>query len=266
MGLIETRSPEAAGLTGLHLYHAGKSACSARVRLLLEEKGLAWTGHYVDIYRRANVTPEYFAINPKGLVPTLVEDGRVIVESNDIMLYLEDRFPEPSFTPSGAAERAAMESWMHRCGDLHLPAVKTYAYARLHAKNVVKTKEEVALYRSLQTDKALLDFHGKHDGEGASGFSEAEVEAAANLLRSTLAELSAGIGKTGWIAGDDYSLADMSWAPAILTITGAGFPLDDFPQIEDWYARVAARPAWDAAVLAWRRTERPDLEPSAATA
>ncbi len=266
MGLIETRSPEAARLTGLHLYHAGKSACSARVRLLLEEKGLEWTGHYVDIYTRANVSPEYFAINPKGLVPTLVHDGRVIVESNDILLYLDEAYPQPSFMPDDAAQRVKIEDWLNRCGDLHLPAVKTYAYARMHAKNVVKTKEEVELYRSLQTDKDLLDFHGKHDGDGASGFSDAEVEAAAALLRSTLTELSEGIEAGGWIVGDAYSLADISWAPAILTITGAGFPLDEFPAIEDWYARVAARPAYDRAVLAWRRTERPDLEPQAATA
>jgi glutathione S-transferase len=251
MAEIPTRSPAARSLRGLHLYHAGKSCCSARVRLVLEEKGLEWTSHHVDIYARRNVTPEYFAINPKGLVPTLIHDGGAIVESNDIMLYLEDRFPEPPFSPSSPQDTRRMEDWMQRCGDLHLPAVKTYAYARLHAANVVKTPEEVALYRKLQKDPELLAFHARHDEPGSS-FSEEDLARAARLLNDTLAELERSIAQDGWIAGGTYTLADMSWAPAIVTIQSAGFPLGGFGVLMDWFARVTARPAWQIAVAAWR--------------
>ena len=80
---------------GLHLYHTNRSNCSARVRLLLEEKELPWTSHHVDLGNKENITEEYFGINPKGVVPALVDDGTVVTESNDILLYLEDKFPDP---------------------------------------------------------------------------------------------------------------------------------------------------------------------------
>ncbi len=133
MAVIEPTNRAVKAFEGLHLYHTGRSNCSSRVRLLIEEKGLAWTSHHVDLYARENVSEEYFGINPKGVVPTVVLDGEVVVESNDILLWLEDRFPEPRFTPPGAAAQADMREWLRRSGDLHIPAIKTYAYARVNA-------------------------------------------------------------------------------------------------------------------------------------
>jgi glutathione S-transferase len=100
MPQIESRSAQAQRLKGLNLYFAAQSACASRVRLLLHEKGLAWTGHYIDLLKKENIDPAYFAINPRGLVPTLVHDGKVWIESGDIMLHLERAFPDPSFAPA----------------------------------------------------------------------------------------------------------------------------------------------------------------------
>ena len=91
---LTPENPEARALEGLHLYHSARSNCSARVRLLLEEKGLAWTGHHLDLLKKENISAAYFGINPKGLVPALVHDGKVVIESNDILVYLEKQFPE----------------------------------------------------------------------------------------------------------------------------------------------------------------------------
>jgi hypothetical protein len=82
-------------LTGLHLYHADMSNCSMRVRMVLKEKNLPWTSHHLDLRKKEAVTPEYFGIHPQGLVPTLVHDGVVHIESNDIIEYLDATFPDP---------------------------------------------------------------------------------------------------------------------------------------------------------------------------
>jgi hypothetical protein len=78
----------------LDLYHHGSSACAAKVRFALAEKALPWTSHYVDILRGEQFKPEYLALNPKGVVPTLVHDGAVIVESTVICEYVDEAFPE----------------------------------------------------------------------------------------------------------------------------------------------------------------------------
>ena len=74
---------------GLHLLHFQGSSCSQKVRILLAEKGIAWESHPVDLLRQAHATPWFLGINPRGVVPVLVHDGVVHVESNDIMEYLD---------------------------------------------------------------------------------------------------------------------------------------------------------------------------------
>ncbi len=248
MGVIEPLDRTVKTLTGLHVYHAGRSNCSARVRLLIEEKGLPWISHYVDIHGRENITEAYFAINPKGLVPTLVHDGRVVVESNDILLYLEEKFPTPSFTPNSRGRREAMLRWVKRSADMHVPAVKTYMYAKVNAALLAKTPDEIARYCQLQKDPEMLAFHAKHDG-GAS-FPKEDVERALAALRQTMAELNAILGSADWIAGE-YSLADISWAPSMTTLLRSDFPFNEFPNVERWYARISARDAFKRAVKDW---------------
>lgn len=251
MGVVEPTNTTVRQLRGIHLYHANRSNCSARVRLLLEEKRLPWTSHHVDIYRRKNVTEEYFGINPRGVVPTLVHDGRVVVESNDILLYLEDVFPEPSFTPAGTDAREEMRRWLRRSGDIHMPGIKTFAYAKAHAGNVVKTAEEVALYRTLQKDPDMLAFHGKHDLPGR-GFTGEDVDNATKLLGDTFGEMDAILSRADWLVENSYSLADISWLPSITTLQGVGFPVGDYPNVIRWYERAGARDAFRRGVIKWR--------------
>jgi glutathione S-transferase len=78
----------------IELYHHGSSVCAAKVRLYLEEKRLSWQGHYIDILKGEQFTPEYRKLNPKSVVPTLVHDERTIRESSVICEYLDDVFAE----------------------------------------------------------------------------------------------------------------------------------------------------------------------------
>jgi glutathione S-transferase len=250
MGMIETKSEEALGLKGLHLYFAAQSNCSSRVRLQLAEKGLSWTGHHFDLLKRQTIDPAYFAINPRGLVPTLVHDGKVIIESGDIMLYLEEQFPEPGFAPENPADRSVMEDWVRRSHQQHVAAVKTYAYIKMNARLAAKTPEEVELYYKLQKDQEMIDFHSKHDLPGASFSAEDELRAIATI-ESTLAEMKRRIEATGWLAGLDYSLADMAWATSWRTWERARYPLERHPVVRDWFERIEARPAWQEIAKLW---------------
>ena len=79
MPIVEPTNLTVKDLEGLHVYHSGVSNCSMRVCMTLEEKGLPWTSHHLNILRKEHITPEYFGINPNGLVPTLVHDGKVML-------------------------------------------------------------------------------------------------------------------------------------------------------------------------------------------
>ena len=98
----------------LKLYHWWSSTCSRRVRIALAAKGLTWESVYVNLAKFENLDPSYVKLNPNGVVPTLVHDGRIIIESNFILEYLDDVWPEVPLRPDDPYERAQMRIWMDR--------------------------------------------------------------------------------------------------------------------------------------------------------
>lgn len=251
MGIVTPSNKAVLDYKGLHLYHAHRSVCSARVRLALEEKGLAWESHHINLKGRENISEEYFGINSKGLVPTLIDDGVVVVESNDILRYLEDKFPEPGFLPQKPESRRELDEWLTLSGDIHMPGIKTFQYVRVNARELKKTDEEVALYRRLQKNQDLLEFHAKHDMPGNS-FSDEEFDNAVAMLNKAFSRIERMLSGNEWMFENTYSLADISWAPAVTTLKRGDFPFDDFPNVQIWYERASQRPAFVSAVFDWQ--------------
>ena len=94
------------------LHHGWRSSASRRVRLCLEEKGLAYESHVVDMAKLEHHSPEYLKINPLGVIPTLIHDGRPLHESGTICEYLDESFPDPKLRPDAPYERAEMRNWI----------------------------------------------------------------------------------------------------------------------------------------------------------
>jgi maleylacetoacetate isomerase len=90
----------------MKLHGYWRSSASYRVRIALHWKGLAFDSVAVHLRKGAQRSPEYLALNPQGLIPTLVDGSNVIGQSLAILEYLEERWPEPPLLPRAAAERA----------------------------------------------------------------------------------------------------------------------------------------------------------------
>ena len=102
------------------LHHGWRSSASRRVRLCLEEKGLSYESHHVDMAKLEHHSPEYLKINPNGVIPTLIHDGRPLHESGTICEYLDESFPDPPLRPETPYERAEMRNWIrHIDGLIH---------------------------------------------------------------------------------------------------------------------------------------------------
>ena len=85
----------------LELYHNHISVCAQRVRLVLAEKGVAATLHHMDLRRGDVFDPAYLKLNPNAVVPTLLHDRRVVIESSVIAEYLDEAFPGPAAQAPG---------------------------------------------------------------------------------------------------------------------------------------------------------------------
>lgn len=234
-------------LEGLHLYHGDISNCSMRVRMTLEEKGLDWTSHHLSLKKKENISDDYFGINPNGLVPTLVHDGVVHIESNDIIDYLDETFPEPSLR--SARDEAEMLDWLKLAASIHVPAVKPYVYATKMQKKIKKTADEEKKYAELQSNEELKEFHSKH--AGSKQFGESDIADAKRILEDCFTKLENTLKGRKWIMGDEFSLADISWIPLHFVLIGCGYPFDKYPEISRWAEAIGERPSFREGILKW---------------
>jgi Glutathione S-transferase, N-terminal domain len=112
----------------LELYNAPVSTCSQRVRMALSEKGLDWTDRRVSLRDGEQVQPAYLAINPNGVVPTLVHDGNVVGDSSVILEYLEDVFPQNPLRPANPLALARMRMWRQYIDEVPTPATRVPSF------------------------------------------------------------------------------------------------------------------------------------------
>ena len=111
------------------LFNAPQSTCSQRVRYLLHAKGITFEEHKLDLFAGDQLKAEYLAINPNGVVPTLVHDGQAIIDSAVILEYLEDILPDsPSFRPDDPVAVAEMRSQMRFIDEVPTPAIRVPSY------------------------------------------------------------------------------------------------------------------------------------------
>lgn len=88
------------------LYHAHHSTCSQKVRLTLAEKGLEYESKLVDLANKGQLDPDYLKLNPNGVVPTLLHDGKPVIDSSVICEYLDEVCPQPPLLGADALARA----------------------------------------------------------------------------------------------------------------------------------------------------------------
>lgn len=246
MPLIQTSSPSVRGLNGLHLYHYAMSNCSQKVRIVLEEKNLTWTSHHLDLSKDEHVTEHYIAINPNGVVPTLVHDGQVIIESSDIIDYLDENFPSPPLKPERMEDVERMRSWISVWDGIQ-PAIKTLSHEFLFKVRKLNARRELARYERLQKNEHLLEF--LREFTSPQGLSKDRIRQACIEASDALRKLDAYLACHEWLAGDAYSLADISWSVNVYRFTQMRFPMEDLPSLQRWYKAVLTKPSFQRAVI-----------------
>ena len=229
---------------GLDLYHGLASTCSKKVRLCLYEKGLTFRSHLLDLQKFEQHRPEYLALNPLGVVPTLVHDGRPVTESTVIIEYLDDAFPAVKLRPADPFGRARMRLWTKFSDDVAYKAVYAPTWMIL-SRNAAGALSEADLARIPTAERRD---RWRKLGEG--GFSEAELSQAYQSMVQCLGRAEACLAEGPWLAGADYSLADIAMVPFIDRIRNLRpdlMPAEDYPLLYGWYRRLAERPAFDKA-------------------
>ena len=235
----------------LVLHNYWSSVCSQKVRLCLAEKQLTYENGHVNLFEFEHWRPDYVKLNPKGVVPTLDHDGRIIIESNVIIEYLEDVFPQIKLRPDGAFAKAQMRIWIFNSEEIAHTNVNTCSHNPRHAARLAKkpyTPEELKAIAAKCPSPIIA---GRFLHRQAHGVSEAEENAAYEALDYLLDLMETALAPGPWIVGKDYSLADVAMAPYINRIEVLRRPemlsTARRPRVADWWQRVQARSAFKEA-------------------
>jgi glutathione S-transferase len=227
------------------LYNAPQSTCSQRVRFVLNAKGIPFDEVKLDLLAGDQLKPDYLKMNPHGVVPTLLHDGDVVIDSNVITEYLDEVAPEPvSFTPEAPVERARMRSLMHFIDEMPAAAVRVPTFNLAFLPRFQAMTED-AFTKMAESKPIRREFMLTM---GRTGFPESEMQAALARLRRTYERMDREIEKSGgpWLMGEDMTLADVAVMPALVRMADLGLDTQwaDLPRVQRWFAAVRAHAAF----------------------
>ena len=243
---IKTR--EVLDWKGVHVLHFMGSSCSQKLRIFLNLKSIMWESHIVDLHTNENFRPWFLGINPRGLVPVLVHDGAVHIESNDIIQYLEKTFPTPKLVPTGHDNEVA--SLLKHEDDLHLdlrtlsfrfvfdppgppkPAAALDSYAVNGSGTVRGAKDR---------DKEIqIEFWRRAAKEG---FTDERARVSAQKFRAEFDTLEKRLTRHPYLMGESLTVLDIAWFIYAHRLSLAGFPLERLhPRVFAWKEKLGARP------------------------
>jgi glutathione S-transferase len=229
----------------LELYHHGTSVCAAKPRIVLFEKGIEWTGRYVDILAGEQFKPEYMKLNPKAVVPTLVHDGKVIRESSVICEYLDEVFPDRPLRPKDAYGRAQMRIWTKRMDEEIHPSTTPITYAISHRHMVISHGPAVVeeYINKLGPIAAV-----KRRRRIELGVDDEDAQASLKVYVQFFKDLESTLSQSKWLVGDEFSLAECGVIPFINRMEMlqlSGMWEGKHPHLTAWWRRIKSRPFFE---------------------
>lgn len=272
MAIIENpKSPLVRKLEGIHLFHFEGAPCAQRARFALAERGLTrgrevpfhsdkpadcrgesgrWVSRHVSLIKKDHITPEYAAVHPHMVVPALVHDGVLHIESMDIVKYVDDHWPGQKLIPDDLQRRTLSEQWVERGKVLHRSVRFVSFRWGLRALGKLSAKEE-ALLIQLEVENSPERMGEFYSGFNQGSIPESEFLRHLQLLEEAYSEMDRSLEDgRAFLTGASLTPADILWSLAVLRIRECGYPFArNFPALDAWYRRIAARPAFREGVM-----------------
>jgi glutathione S-transferase len=258
---VQDEAARAAGAgrrrANLVLFHAAHSTCSQKVRLCLAEKDLAYESRVLQLRRNEHLSPEYLAINPNGVVPTLTHDDAPVRDSSVICEYLDEIFPTPALSPPTPLGRAEMRAWLRYLEEaptvaIRIPSINAIflPFLAQHGDLWDDIKRRTPLRKQL------------YERIGEAGFDASEVRHSMEQLSAALQRAERAIAEGGFLVGERLTLADLVFLPTVVRMEDLGLSSmwADLPALSRWYAALCARPAFARAYFPGSRLTTNDPE------
>ena len=228
----------------LTLYSFGPGANSLKPLLALYEKGIPFTPRVLNPGKFEHHEPWFVKINPRGQVPALDHDGKIITESTVICEYLEDEFPDtPALRPKDSYGKAQMRIWTKWVDEYFCWCVSTIGWHRIigqMTKNLSDEEFEKYVERIPVYEQRVKWRTAR------KGFPQEVIDEEMRKVKFSVTRLNDRLKESKWLAGPDYTLADIcNFAIAGGMERGWTELVNekDTPYLVDWLKRMQERPA-----------------------
>ena len=240
---IEPKDKSLKELYGIHLWHAPMSSCSQRVRLVLSEVQKTFISHLINLEKDEHSSESYQSIHPNGLVPALVYDGRLFIESVDIIQYVSRENPHLLEDSDKDLLRDADNSQMD---------LKLLTFEFLFRGAPPPSKEVFEKFQKSHQNDWLKQFRI----DFSNGFERQRVKDA--VVRTTKAfnklEMCLSDGRI-YLAGNSFSLSDIAWIPNVHRFKLMNWSFEKTPNLQRWFSLVSQRQSYKEALLEWQPAE-----------
>ncbi len=239
----------------LDLYHWEPNGASARVMICLEEKGLAYSSHYVDVLAFEQHRPAFLELSGTGEVPVLVHDGAVYTETSAICEFLEEAFGERPLMPPQARGRWEARMWQKYVDDGFSASVSELAWHAYgaHGLSALSPGELSAAIERIPAPARREVWKA-----AISGLGEDVLARARGRIGAAVEKIESALAGSQWLAGSAYSLADIAvfayfkYLPALCSGAASDAAA---PRAMSWMRAVAARPAVRSALARGRAAD-----------
>lgn len=235
----------------IKIYHSGNSVCSQKVRLALAEKGTFWQSMDIDMTKGEQFQPEYLALNPEGVVPTLVEeDGFVVRESSVIIDYLDQLNPENRLMPENIKAQTITRLWLTRTIEIHA-AINSMTFATIIREQILSKMEPEQIEQWLAGNPNLQIAEKRRDLM-KNGANSIFVDGALHTLNGMLRDMNTVLETTNWLVGNQYGLADTAltaYVDRLERLGMSGLWNKPFPEVSRWLKACQERPSYHEAIV-----------------
>jgi len=239
----------------LALYHNDMSSCAQKVRLCLAEKALQWESRHLNLRAGEHQQAWYVKLNPRAVVPTLIDDEIVVPESNVINEYLDDRFPERSLRPTNPYDVARMRLWTKQLDEgIHDAGIAVISFALAFRHQYLNKGE--AGKSMLEAIPDPIKRERRRDVI-ENGLDSQYFKLAIARMLKLYSDMEACLIEHPWLVGAKYTIADAAFTPYVVRLEHLDILqlLDGHPKVLDWYGRLKERPSFQDAIVKW---ENPD--------
>lgn len=272
----DSKSAVVPDLKGLHLFHFDGAPCAQRVRFVLGEKGLkrgrevkfddpgpaaaqaqegCWVSRSVSLIRKENMTQSYAEIHPNMVVPALVHDGKLYLESMDIIQYLDQAFGGSPFIPAESPLRENTLALVQQAKELHLSLRYVsfrWSLGRLAMLNSKESQHLKTIAALGKDEENLVSFYDAYSNKGIpQGVFDEHLLKLYKAFNELDIQLSDG---REFLMGDSISIADVFWSMKMLRLIETGYPFQKHhPRVYQWFQRMYGRPAFQNEVMGKNR-------------